>query len=561
MLDLPNPKSINWTLVVSSTSDSASTQKRLNKLIEEQRKRDEEKFGPATIETIDLIETFCSMHLGVNLRKAFLSGTMECDDEVEEHEQKYHRVDTLVHEFCKLFGTTGVPEYTSGMLSFPDFLELKTSSCGNEDCAYRYIKTCSEIHLHRQVGSRYFVSAANGCKILFLQDAAIEYLKFTGKDSGNRLERDVFIKLQDPVELAHLKADSLMYHHVYGDLYMLSKSNILGLSVLSMNHHYLELQTYLSKVEKNPNIVFDPNYRVFESEEKLYGSDKKVNHRLKSPAVYQRLFENTENDSGILTSLLIKGASKMREKLCSYAQKQLPGGCYWDPDQKTKDILCELKPSNDVCESILGLNDYLTTAIPNLDQMARSNLVQVKKNKTIKWLSNLSEQDQGAVVDLAVKKRQQVHKEYQDEKKLRSERRKQNMAQENIKRETLKKKLHDEKEKLLQLHLITTSGELKEELLIIESEKISDSKKRNKQITLLKTQIKIRKVLDQIVPIVFTNNRKQRPVTDIAKELCEFIDKSTLPTERAEFIKDPSTLVGKQIKHKFKDEDSGDLQW
>ena len=80
----------------------------------------------------------------------------------------------------------------------------------------------------------------------------------------------------------------------------------------------------------------------------------------------------------------------MREKLRSYAQKQLPGGCYWNPNQQIKDVLCQLKPSNDVCESILGLNDYLTTAIPNLNQMARSNLVQAKKNKTLKWLSNLS---------------------------------------------------------------------------------------------------------------------------------------------------------------------------
>ena len=459
MLDLPNPNSINWTLVVSSTSDSASTQKRVNKLIEERRQSDEEKFGPATIKTIDLIETFCSMHLGVNLRKAFLNGTMEFDEEVEEpNERKYHRVDTLVHEFCKLFGSTGVPEYTSGVLSFPDFLELRVSTCNDEDCAY--LQACSKVHLHRQVGSRYFVSAANGCKILFLKDAAIEFLKFTGKDCGNRLERDVFAKLHDSIELAHLKADSLMYYHIYGDLYMLSKSNDLGLSVLSMNQHYLELQTYLSEVENSPDIVFDPNYHVFQSQERLYGPDAKVNHRLKSPAVYHRLFNKIEIDSANLTSLLIKGASKMKEKLCSYAQKQLPGGCYWNPDQQIKDVLCQLKPSNDVCESILGLNDYLTTAIPNLNQMARSNLVQAKKNKTLKWLSNLSKLDQLAVVDLAVKKRRQVHKEHKDEEKLRSEQRKQNMAQENAKREELKKKLHEEKEKLSQLHLVTTSEEL-----------------------------------------------------------------------------------------------------
>ena len=387
-------------------------------------------------------------------------------------------------------------------------------------------------------------------------------MKFTGKDCGNRLERDVFTKLQEPIELACLKADALMYYHIYGDLYMLSKSNDLGLSVLSMNQHYLELQTYLLKVENSPAVVFDPNYHVFQSEDRLYGPDAKVNHRLKSPAVYQGLFDNIETDSTDLTSLLIKGASKMREKLCSYAQKQLPGGCYWNPEQQIKDILSQLKPSNDVCESVLGLNDYLTTAIPNLNQMARSNLVQVKKNRTLKWLSNLSEQDQLAVVDLAVKKRQEVHKEYKDEEKLRSEQRKQNMVQENAKREALKKKLHEEKEKLSQLHLIITSEELKEELININNENISTSKKKNKKITLLRTQIKIRrKVLCQTVPIVFTTNRKQRPITDIVKELCDFIDKTTFPTECAKFIEDPINLVGERIKHKFKDEDSGDLVW
>ena len=371
MLDLPNPNSINWTLVVSSTSDSASTQKRVNKLIEEQRESDEEKFGPATIKTIDLIETFCSMHLGVNLRKAFLNGTMEFDESPMNGSTI-----GLIPWYTNFANYLGVLVFQNILLGCFLSLELRVSTCNDEDCAY--LQACSKVHLHRQVGSRYFVSAANGCKILFLKDVAIEFLKFTGKHCGNRLERDVFAKLRDSIELAHLKADSLMYYHIYGDLYMLSKSNDLGLSVLSMNQHYLELQTYLSEVENSPDIVFDPNYHVFQSQERLYGPDAKGNHRLKSPAVYHRLFNKIEIDSANLTSLLIKGASKMKEKLCSYAQKQLPGGCYWNPDQHIKDVLCQLKPSNDVCESILGLNDYLTTAIPNLNQMARSNLVQAK---------------------------------------------------------------------------------------------------------------------------------------------------------------------------------------
>ena len=62
------------------------------------------------------------MHLGVNLRKAFFIGILESDNEdVGPGERKYHKVDSLVHEFCKVFGTTGVPEYASGVVSFPDF--------------------------------------------------------------------------------------------------------------------------------------------------------------------------------------------------------------------------------------------------------------------------------------------------------------------------------------------------------------------------------------------------------------------------------------------------------
>ena len=80
-----------------------------------------------------------------------------------------------------------------------------------------------------------------------------------------------------------------------------------------------------------------------------------------------------------------------------------------------KNVLSELKPSNDLCESILGLNDYLTTAFPNLHQMARSNLIRLKKNKTMKWLYNLPEGEQEELIDLAVTRRKAVQKDCQDE--------------------------------------------------------------------------------------------------------------------------------------------------
>ena len=55
---------------------------------------------------------------------------------------------------------------------------------------------------------------------------------------------------------------------------------------------------------------------------------------------------------------------------------------YWEPsDVQIQKVLSELRPTNDFCESILGLNDHLTTVLPNLHQVARSNLIKVKKTK------------------------------------------------------------------------------------------------------------------------------------------------------------------------------------
>ena len=58
-LHLPNADKINWTLFASSTSDCAATQKRFNKLIDDYREKDERRFGAATLETVEIVESFC----------------------------------------------------------------------------------------------------------------------------------------------------------------------------------------------------------------------------------------------------------------------------------------------------------------------------------------------------------------------------------------------------------------------------------------------------------------------------------------------------------------------
>ena len=98
-------------------------------MIEQCREADEEEFGPASPDSINLVENFCSMHLGVNLRKAFLSGVKDTSEQTSDSGtglRDYHQVDTLVHEFCKLFGKRSTPVYACGVVMFPDFLALKS---------------------------------------------------------------------------------------------------------------------------------------------------------------------------------------------------------------------------------------------------------------------------------------------------------------------------------------------------------------------------------------------------------------------------------------------------
>ena len=123
-------------------------------------------FGPICEcpDLIELVENFCCMHLGVNLRKSFFYG-------VKTSTADNHPIcDVVVHEFCKLLGKHGgrhgAPEYAHGAVAFPDFLELMSSTCNSSEALY--YRQCMKITLDRQVGSRYFVSAANAGKVLFL---------------------------------------------------------------------------------------------------------------------------------------------------------------------------------------------------------------------------------------------------------------------------------------------------------------------------------------------------------------------------------------------------------
>lgn len=75
-LGIRDVQKVGWSLFQSLMSDQASTQKAFNSLVEE-RRQTEQNSNPASQDHTDegrkILETFCGMHVGVNMRTAEVS--------------------------------------------------------------------------------------------------------------------------------------------------------------------------------------------------------------------------------------------------------------------------------------------------------------------------------------------------------------------------------------------------------------------------------------------------------------------------------------------------------
>ena len=145
---------------------------------------------------------------------------------------------------------------------------------------------------------------------------------------------------------------------------------------------------------------------------------------------------------------------------------------------------------------------------------------------------------------MARKKQGVVLKEHQKEEEEQCKKRCEQMLQTKQKHDALCKRLQKGKDTLSKIHLITSPNELNEAMISIDRKNISKPKKRQEKLTLLKTQIKIRKkVLNQKVDITFLNVINSILYVRLLK-ISQFY-----------------LLVGSRIKHKFEIPESFKETW
>jgi organic radical activating enzyme len=173
-----------------------------------------------------------------------------------------------------------------------------------------------------------------------------------------------------------------------------------------------------------------------------------------------------------------------------------PSGRYWHPPKHVADVLRKIKPSNDICESILGLNDWLQTTMPSVSQLTKRNLIEVKKNKTMQWFSTVPEQKQKEYVKMAIERKSIVKKSDKEYANAIAVER-QSALQKALEKHEMKNERYERMKGELSNVMVLVNWTQLETLVrrITGNMQLKKSKKDKMTLELLKTQLKLRQIL------------------------------------------------------------------
>ena len=154
----------------------------------------------------------------------------------------------------------------------------------------------------------------------------------------------------------------------------------------------------------------------------------------------------------------------MLNKIKTYKAEQLPGGKLWNPDPDTRKALAKIQPTNDLCEGILGLNDWLQKRTPNFSQLTVSGMVEVMKNSTMPWFWKQNKDFKDKIITLAKKRSNQVRRE--EKKLLEGHRQKRKMMRkaEEEKARIKRAKQAQKQEELSKIEIISNINDLEDAL-------------------------------------------------------------------------------------------------
>ena len=316
-------------------------------------------------------------------------------------------------------------------------------------------------------------------------------------------------------------------------------------TALSMNPKYEVLVSQLESWSEDAT-------PLMKGEMLFHGTHTEQNE---GPNERNEVLESLLGDDPDVKGLLQDMCSAMATKAKSLFKDHLEGGAYADPSEDLMVKAKNCKPHNIAVERLMAQEDRSLQQITNCRQDNREARIMFSANETAKWLEEKSEGDkenittrarkQQSAYKLTVKERKKkIKEEIKQCLKAREESKVKKAEQETIRKEHM----------LEQLNLTGNLWKTKDDM-----EKYLQGKSKVKIMSALKTQINVRnKILNQPADktlFAFSKARKAHTIEELKVNLLKLMTMDTLPQITNKIASDPASLVGKIIRHLWKDDD------
>lgn len=246
--------------------------------------------------------------------------------------------------------------------------------------------------------------------------------------------------------------------------------------------------------------------------------------------------------------------------LSRLVQDHLPGGAHYNPSAQLTNETKSVSKTNAVSERDFGKLDRLLREKPNASTLSLEAIVLFSSNKTIKWLNSKSAEEVQHLLQTARKKAPEFKRLFKQRKQDILEGHTKALREKRCALDAARKRVLRLKEKLTQDIIHYGLWQTREEI----TTGIAKQKCKSGKLKALKIHLNFRKqVLNQKAYydkglFLFSKNGQQYSVDKLIENLCKLICHEEPILGEANTVRE--SLVGKNIKHKWRDE-NGIEQW
>jgi len=393
----------------------------------------------------------------------------------------------------------------------------------------------------------------NRFNILFYDAGALFYIATLVRkffidvwQTPNQLLRAVLADIQVPEYLAGCKALGLINKIITGLLWRVLESD--SVSILDMNNRFQKLKLCLDQWTCDAMTVLCGEAILFDDFPPV------------KDAIFNSLIASSEYDATAqeILQTLFSALSLLVSRL---VEDHLPEGKYDNPSVQLATETKSVPKTNVLSERDFAKLDRLLREKPNATTLCLEGMILFANNKTSAWLDSKTLEEKEDLMMKARSLAPEFKQLYKLRKKQLLEERSKILQAKQLQLEQLQQKKVREKEKLTESILMYGLWQSREQV----NEELSKIKTKKEKLKALKAQLDFRKkVLEQTHSekdlFFITKQSKQLPVEVICENLCKLLSSARLVSPPAALATNCHSLIGKEIYHKWKDED-GEERW